>query len=83
MLDPVIGICCNGRRRTAYQAEYDFLLEGRRVRVKSSRMAWNSKAALWTVECQRVRLAFGERAEPAFDDLYLVILSPRAPGACI
>ena len=40
-------------------------------------MARNSKAALWTVQCQQVRLAFGERAELAFDDLYLVILSPR------
>ena len=77
MLDPDPGFCCNGSRRGSDQAEYDFLLEGQRVKAKSSKMAWSLKARLWTVEYLRVRLAYGERAEPAFDDLYLVILSPK------
>ena len=77
MLDPDPGFCCNGSRRGSDQADYDFLLEGQRVKAKSSRMAWSLKAALWTVEYPRVRLAYGERYEHAFDDLYLVILSPK------
>ena len=48
MLDPVIGICCDGRRRTAHQAEYDFLLEGRRV---SQKLQNGSELKSSTLDC--------------------------------
>ena len=77
ILDPGPGTCCNGRRRGPHQAEYDFSMGGRRVEVKSSRMAWSSKDGRWNVQFFHVKLAYQERAEPAFDDLYLVLSSPR------
>ena len=77
ILDPEPGTCCNGSRRGPHQAEYDFLMGGRRVEVKSSRMAWSSTEGCWNVKFFRVKLAYQERTTPAFDDLYLVLPSPR------
>ena len=74
-LDP--GRCCNGSKRGVYRAEYDLKMGGRRVEIKSSRMAWHSTEGRWNVQFVRVKLPFGERTESVFDDLYLVILSPR------
>ena len=61
ILDMEPGTCCNGTRRGSYRTGYDFLLESRRVKARSCRMVWSSRAKLWTVECARVRLAYGER----------------------
>ena len=77
ILDPNLGTCCNGSRRGVYRAEYDFLMGGRRVEIKSSRMAWGSVEGCWNVQFSRIKLPYGERTQPAFDDLYLVLLSPR------
>ena len=75
--DPDLGTCRNGSKRGVYRAEYDFLMGGRRVEIKSSRMAWGSVEGCWNVQFSRIKLPYGERTQPAFDDLYLVILSPK------
>ena len=75
--DPDLGTCCNGSRRGPHQAEYDFLMGGRRVEIKSSRMAWSTPEGRWTVRFSSIKLPYGVRTETAFDDLYLVILSPK------
>ena len=75
--DPDLGMCCNGSRRRLSMAAYDFLMGGRRVEIKSARMAWTSTDRRWYVQFFSVKLPYGKRVEPAFDDLYLVILSPR------
>ena len=68
--DPVPGKCIDGRRRSVYNAEYDFLFNGRRVEVKSSQLKWDHTFRTWKVSFGGVR--FG-----AFDDLFLVIFSPH------
>ena len=76
--DPALGTCWNGsRRRGPHQAEYDFLMGGRRVEIKSSRMAWSTTEGRWKVRFSSIKLPYGERTETAFDDLYLVVLSPK------
>ena len=75
--DPDLGTCWNGSKRGVYRAEYDFLMGGRRVEIKSSRMAWGSVEERWNVQFSRIKLPYQERTRPAFDDLYLVLLSPN------
>ena len=80
ILDPKPGTCSDGRmRRGAYQAEYDFVLDGRKVEVKSARMTWfsTSQRGAWHLRFKAVKLPYGELARAAFDDLYLVIMSPN------
>ena len=80
ILDPEPGTCSDGRRRRgSHQAEYDFVLDGRKVEVKSARMAWHatSRRGCWILQFKAVKLAYGERTRAAFDDLYLVIMSPK------
>ena len=78
ILDPEPEQCCNGVKRGRNQASYDFLLGGPRVEIKSARIAWESisKGGRWQVQFANIKLACKERTEPAFDDLYLVIVSP-------
>ena len=78
ILDPEPGTCSDGRmRRGSYHAEYDFLLNGQKVEVKSARMTWYSMRGYWHLRFKAVKLPYGERTEAAFDDLYLVIMSPK------
>ena len=75
VLDAERGPCCNGMTRGPHMTLYDFLLGSRRVEVKSARMAWSSTCG-WYVRFPGINLAHAQRPECAFDDLYLVILSP-------
>ena len=68
--DPIPGKRVDGSRRGVCHAEYDFLLNGRRVEVKSSQLRWDDSNRRWKVLFGSVR--FG-----AFDDLFLVIFSPH------
>ena len=77
VLDAERGTCRNGRRRGSNMTSCDFLLDGRKVEVKSARMAWSPTEGRWSVNFFGVKLAYGERSKPAFDDLYLVIMSPK------
>ena len=70
ILDPVPGKRIDGRRRGVCHAEYDFLLNGRRVEIKSSQLKWDAGKRTWNVSFRGLR--FGE-----FDDLYLVIFRPQ------
>ena len=73
--EPEAEQCWDGRRRGS-NTSYDFLLGACRVEIKSARLAWNSAQRCWTAEFPGVKIAYGKRAKTAFDDLYLVILSP-------
>ena len=80
ILHPEPGTCSDGRkRRGSYHAEYDFVLDGRKVEVKSARMTWFSASygGYWRLTFKAVKLPYGEQTEAAFDDLYLVIMSPK------
>ena len=68
--DPVPGKRIDGTRRGMYHAEYDFLLNGRRVEIKSSQLKWDAAKGVW-------KARFGGLKFGAFDDLYLVIFSPE------
>ena len=78
ILDPEPGLRRNGSLRGRHQAEYDFLMGGRRVEIKSSRIVWTSTTGPWSVDFPGIKLAYGERKGSAFDDLYLVIMSPKS-----
>ena len=75
--DPDLGTCRNGSRRGVNMAAFDFLMGGRRVEIKSSRMFWSTTEGRWNVQFSNIKLPYGERTQPAFDDLYLVLLSPK------
>ena len=77
IIDPEPGKCHNGWRRGCNNTSYDFRLGGRRVEVKSARLAYSSARGRWIVQFASVKLPYGKRTEPAFDDLYLVILSSK------
>ena len=68
--DPVPGKRIDGTKRGVYQAEYDFLSNGRRVEIKSAQLRWNEAHGTWNVEFRGLRFE-------AFDDLYLVIFRPQ------
>ena len=68
--DPIPGKRIDGTRRGVYHAEYDFLVNGRRVEIKSSQLRWNATKGIWNVLFGGVK--FGD-----FDDLYLVMFSPQ------
>ena len=77
ILDPEVGRCTNGSSRGRHRAPYDFLMDGRRVEVKSSRLLWNTRSSCWLVRFNNIKLPFGERLQASFDDLYCVIMSPK------
>ena len=68
--DPIPGKCINGRRRSVHNAEYDFLVNGRRVEIKSSQLKWDHEYRTWNASFRGLKSG-------AFDDLYLVIFSPQ------
>ncbi|CAK9087565.1 unnamed protein product [Durusdinium trenchii] len=75
--EPRLGTCCNGARRSASQAEYDFSMDGRKVRCKSAQMSWGKHAKHWRVKFQHIKLPWpGFRDQAPFDELYLTIFSP-------
>ena len=69
--DPELGLCCNGRGRTASNAAYDFKLGDRRIQIKSSRLRWVPCNHCWKVRFYSIKMH-----SAVFDDLYLVVLSP-------
>lgn len=78
LMDPVPGQCVNGRQRSHGQAEYDWLCNNRRVECKSSQLHFMERSSVWRIQFTGVKLAFqGHRAEDAFDDLILVVYTPR------
>lgn len=68
--DPVPGKCVDGSKRSIQNSEYDFLLNGRRVEIKGSQLQWNQAHGTWNVRFTGLRFE-------AFDDLYLVVFSPK------
>ena len=78
ILDPDPGTNCIGRSRSVYNAPYDFILNGRRVEVKSARMVWHpvGESGEWILRFGKVKIPLAPGSKAAFDDLYLVVLSP-------
>ena len=75
ILDADPGTDCNGNSRSLYRAPYDFLMDGKRVEVKSARLALDARMR-WQLKFWNVKLPLGTR-QAEFDDLYLVALGPR------
>lgn len=76
--DPVPGQYSNGHQRPQCQAEYDWLCNGRRIECKSSQLQFQSRSGCWHFQFSGVKLALqGHRVRDAFDDLVLVLYSPR------
>ena len=73
-LDPEPGTDCNGHTRSLCRAPYDFLMNGRRVEVKSSRLVWDSIMQCWLVRFRRIK-------QFEFDQLFLVLVCPD--GMCL
>ena len=78
--DAVRGICVNGRRRCQSNSEYDFMLDGRKIEIKSSQLHWVGKR--WKVDFRWVKFhkflhMMPRKAVASFDDLYLVLFSPK------
>ena len=67
MLPPQLGECIDGRKRSMHTAEYDIIFGGRRVELKSAQLCC-STSGFWAT-WRGVKF-------PAFDDLYLTLLSP-------
>ena len=63
ILEPKPGTCSDGRRRALNQAEYDFVLNGRKVEVKGARMTWvsTSYGGYWRLTFRAVKLPYGKR----------------------
>ena len=75
--EPTEGTRCDGSRKPTSQAEYDFVLNGRKTECKSAQMSWNSNAKCWSITFCSIKLSETEFRERApFDDLYLTIFSP-------
>ena len=75
--EPTRGTRCNGARRSASQAEYDFSMDGRKVRCKSTQMSWDRTNRVWHARTEGVKLPWpGFRDQAPFDDLYLIMFSP-------
>ena len=69
ILDPKPGTDCNGRSRSLHTAPYDFLMDGKRVEVKSGRLTWNSTMQVWCIRFWRIK-------QLEFDRLFLVLVCP-------
>eukprot|EP00930_Biecheleria_cincta_P096833 TRINITY_DN88615_c0_g1_i1.p1 TRINITY_DN88615_c0_g1~~TRINITY_DN88615_c0_g1_i1.p1 ORF type:complete len:425 (+),score=35.79 TRINITY_DN88615_c0_g1_i1:74-1348(+) len=71
------GICVNGARRNHGQAEFDWMMDGRRVKCKSSQLSWCKKYRRWFFDFVGIKLPYdGFRQTASFDDLFLVLYSP-------
>ena len=76
VLDAEPGTDCNGRSRGLHSAPYDFLMDGKRVEVKGARMSFCSTEERWKITFRNIKLPYGTRQLPEFDDLYFVIVCP-------
>ena len=77
IFDPEVGLCCDGTKRGRNFAPYDFLINGRRVEIKSGRMVWHAGKQCWMARFTDIKLQNGQGEGFAFDDLYLVLFSPQ------
>ncbi|CAE7540551.1 mad2l1-1 [Symbiodinium natans] len=75
--EPPQGLCINGQRRSKHQSEFDWMLDGRRVECKSTRLAWDGSRCEWYARWSAIKLDTdrSDKASP-FDDLLLVLHSP-------
>ena len=76
--DAVPGHCVNGVRRSPHQAEYDFLCDGRKVEIKSAQLLGGNPGERWVVRFGGIQFQASSISScTIFDDLYLVIFSPK------
>ena len=72
------GTRVNGRRRSANQAEYDFLLDRRKVEVKSCQLRRENNERQWRFLFTGVKFPhLMSWNTSSFEDLYLVLFSPK------
>ena len=77
IIDAVPGTCVNGQRRSKAQAEYDFMMNGKKVEVKGGQLCFCSTGSYWTFRVQEVKLHLKRAPVASFDHLYLVLFSPK------
>lgn len=63
------GRCVNGSMRSLYNAEYDWLCNGRRVECKSSQLRWSNRDG-WLFKFSHIKFKL-------FDDLLLALYTPQ------
>ncbi|CAE8660668.1 unnamed protein product, partial [Polarella glacialis] len=72
------GTMVNGGSRGKHRTEYDWVANGRRVECKSSMLQWHIPKKGWRFTFLAVKLPLaGVRAAAVFDDLVLVLYTPR------
>ena len=75
---PTGGLCVNGQRRSSWQTVHDWVRNGDRVECKSSQLQYDKLRRRWYVHFCNVKLSFEHvRARAAFDELLLVLDTPR------
>ena len=67
--DPLSGVGINGRKRGRNKEAYDFMIEGRRVEVKSAQLSWDGYHNYWYAIWPNVK-------RDEYDDLLLVLYTP-------
>jgi len=67
--DPPPGVCINGAKRGRNSATYDFMIQGRRIEVKSSMLTWDTDGRRWVAQWVNVK-------RDSYDDLLLVLYTP-------
>ena len=73
-----LGRRINGARRSVYQAEWDWVLMGRRAELKTSQLSFDSWRRCWRVAFLAVKLSReGNGTKQPFDDLYVMIYAPN------
>ena len=65
------GLCVNGSRRAAHQAEFDFMYGSRRVECKGTSLAWSRASRSWSATWTNIKFS-----QACFDDLFLALHSP-------
>lgn len=76
--EAIPGTRVNGQRRSAFQAEYDFLLDRRKGEIKSSQLRWDYNGRRWCFQFSGVKFPhLMSWNSSSFEDLYLVLFSPK------
>jgi hypothetical protein len=76
--DAVPGSCVNGTRRSRHQAEYDFMMNQQKVEIKGGQLLFDKVTNGWKIHFRAVKFPhLMPHTAANFDDLYLVIFSPK------
>ena len=70
-------VTVSGRRRSTHNASVDWIRDGTKVEVKSSRLSFDKTKRVWRCRFRHIKRACpGVRSKDLYDELWLVIYSP-------